>query len=235
MKCSSGRWFIGMLLAASWAVASQAEPLGFNFDFGTAFAGVTPDASYAAAGQAGYWNAIAPDSRGEFGEFELFDLAGNERFSTLILEGSSPRQHVGELDFFFSGRTDGEALLMGDYVVSFEEVQILGLPAGDYRVTAYAANHAGEPYPGVIDVMADTQSSITLGGVFVDGLNEGQTHGSTVVRLTNPLQDVNAIRIVAGTAGDPFLQGLQIVAVPEPVSCWLLGGVWLAATSRRRR
>ncbi|MEM7626395.1 MAG: hypothetical protein AAF333_12435 [Planctomycetota bacterium] len=192
-------------------VFKDAAAQSFNVDVGGAYLGEAPDETFAAGGQAGYWNLLG--SSDDPSETALRDLTGQLTAVTAISVRSTADLQ-GDLGRLFRGRADSEARLLGDYLVFLRELQFLGLDPGHYRVTVYAAGHAGEPYPGTVEARGVTTEAITLAGVYrtSTGLVDGSTHASAIVAV----DDSGLLRILTDRANDHFLNGVQIELVPEP-------------------
>jgi hypothetical protein len=119
---------------AALAGAGRGAAQSFNFDFGAALTG--PPATYAAAGRAGFWNAI-PAAHGST-TTGLVDVDGG-------LTGASLRQIGGlalleVLDPAISG---DDALLMHDFLVTYDAglescIFLEGMQPGTYEVLIYA-------------------------------------------------------------------------------------------------
>lgn len=119
---------------------------------------------------------------------------------------------------------------MGDYIVNFRSVDIRGLEPGSYLLLAYGANHAGEPYPQRIRVNGDPQTDTVYGGVWRGASVAGETHAVLEVVVGSGDLSIQALD------GDPFLNGLQIVPIPEPASFFAcLIGLSLLGRHRQRR
>ncbi len=104
---------------------------------------------------------------------------------------------------------------MGDSIYNFRSLTIEGLAAGEYLVTAYAAGHAGEPYPQRIRAHRDPLTDAPLAGRYgLDRLVAGQTHTTLSVR------PIAGVIVLQALDSDPFLNALQIQLVPEPTLAW---------------
>ena len=125
---------LGVIVAGA-AFAGGAGAQSFNFDFGTGLSG--PPATYAAAGRAGYWNAIlAAHGSTTTG---LIDVDGN------VVPVAELRQ-IGGLalvDFPDPAITGDDALLMHDFLVTYNAglescIFLEQMQPGTYEVLIYA-------------------------------------------------------------------------------------------------
>ncbi|MEM7576070.1 MAG: hypothetical protein AAF328_01235 [Planctomycetota bacterium] len=219
------------LITATLLTGPVAASLDVNVDFASTKSGAAPADTFAAGGQSGRWNLLAPNPGGDFDPLALVDTYGNATGVTLSLEGS-PWQLIGGLgrSTSFSGRDDGVTRLMADYIVNFRSVVIEGLDAGPYLLRAYGANHFGEPYPQTIRINENPASDVAYGGVWRGDFLAGGTHAELMVHVGE-----SGRFSLQALDGDPFLNGLQLSSVPEPSMAFFCGGMAVALSRFRSR
>ncbi len=213
------------LLGATLLVASSAEAVVFNIDFGTSYSNPLQD--YAAVGVAGRWNWIQNGV-----EKELYDGDYTFQATPVMLtvsaddyQGSSLSTDALFSDFFYSNGGSDPSW----------SVAISGLSDGTYDVYYYAPHH---PYAVTGD--------FTINGVGVSSISGASVAAGSLVKGSS--WDVAQGVVVSGgtltlqaksmpTADFIGLAGLQIISIPEPATyAALMGGaVLLGAMVWRRR
>lgn len=125
---------VAAILVGATLVARAAGAQSFNFDFGAGLSG--PPATYAAAGRAGYWNAIlAAHGSTTTG---LIDVDGQTTAAELRQIGG-----LALVDFPDPAITGDDALLMHDFLVTYSAgletcIFLEGMQPGTYEVLIYA-------------------------------------------------------------------------------------------------
>jgi hypothetical protein len=217
-RLSWGKWFAIIAVVASAAVVPAQS---FNVDLDVLFgppatgAGV-PSASFGgAAEQVGVWNLIGATWGGPTG---LLNLTGGASGVQLF---KIPGGGFGN-GFNNPTLTGDHALLLKDGA-NFESARwsFSGLANGLYKLFTYAVHPSG----------VVTNTSVTVSGAFeptmiVTGPVQGN---SFLVRKTHSVHDVFvtngvlSVDINRGTQDVAYVNGFQLVAVPEPSSILTLG------------
>lgn len=192
------------------AIAANAAT-SINLDFGPA--GRLPPSSYAAAGSAGTWNNVA--SLGSFPMTGFVDTTGNP--IALSIASSRPLFAVTPSSQPFSGPA---ADLLGDYLVSTLNdftLTFAGLSPGDYRIFTYTVGRQDFPRPSTVTPFGDVSLAAANTGIWAGGLQEGITHSVHDLHLASGQFSLDIF-----SSADGFVNGLQLVQVPEPSVASLL-------------
>jgi len=212
------------LVVVSSASAGTYGP-GFNIDYADG-AGI-PAPTYAAAGDAGFWNVfIAGDPEGV--PLPLSDDLGDKSDVTVT--------HTN-LDFFVtpgSGVGGADAALLGDYAGSIGPPFVLdfaNLPNGDYAVHTYMATRQDFPAAQTATINDDptTDATTTTTGVWSGSFVEGEIFTRHDVTVTD-----GTLRLTISDGNDPILNGVQLVRTPEPTTASALLVLGLTALTRGR-
>ena len=216
-------------------LAGPALAQEFNLDFHTAAA--TPPSTYAAAGKAGIWNAIAAlVPNGPLAPVDLNGAATPMRVS--IAAGAAGWNGLGGWNWNNPSTTGGDQALMDDILdvgggyptgpVSELVVSFTGMQAGDYEVFTYSfapdnylPGNGGSAWTTRIDVPGSPSGLQVVGSL--DWPAAGHTHLQTYAlhAVTVGASGAFSIRLGAGAPDLGFgsLNGIQIVrSVPQPVS-----------------
>lgn len=220
---------LGLAILAS--AASHGQSIYVDIDVvigGPAIGAGAPSSTFgAAAGTPGVWNAIPIGSQPLV---TLLDIAGLPTSATYTSTGDG-----GGVGFLNPTNTGDFALLLNDANNVGNGVSSLytisGLTPGEYRVFTYAVAPQG-----------DTASTfITVSGTSSAGTQEvtGPMPGNQLILgVTHSMHDVfvaGTLTIKAeGAFPTSYVNGFQIVAVPEPSTCALLF-TGLAMIARHRR
>ncbi|MGI8924615.1 MAG: hypothetical protein ACR2HJ_11375 [Fimbriimonadales bacterium] len=218
---SGGRVALGFAMALSWACALGQ---GFNIDIDI-FGGPenigngAPSSSFdAAAGQPGYWNRLSYGGLPQ----QVRDLQGES--SGITMSVSSKLNLFHGAGFEFEGNTGDFARLLndgtevgsvvqgGDATYSFD-----GLALGPYHVYTYAVHPVGPvDTPILIPEAIENQTQVVTGPMPGNSFEYLVTHSIHLVDCSS--SDSFQITIVQppGMPHNMFVNGFQVVAVPEP-------------------
>ena len=186
------------LVALAVPVAAQ----NFNVDFGNL--SDAPAASYGAAGQTGYWNAIGVPS----GRIPLRDLDGV--LTTVDIRGVGGTQI---LEFDNPGTSGDDDALVDDMLIGFSDpldvcLWIDNLENGLYEVTSYALTPDDGGLLSRVRVDFAHEGPIYIGGDWPGAHENGVTYTRHYVEITN-----NEIAFHAGELGASVQAGLNGVQV----------------------
>lgn len=223
---------IGAALTAMALGASALAQIGFNCDLNSPFSspetgGGVPSSSYAAAGVAGFWNDV---TTGGLPTTALRNLNGD--LTSVTITGPSGGGGGGNN---IPGLTGDYRALMADAtgVNPTKSYTLSGLANGTYMVFVYAAPITGNTRTTLVTV----SGSISPNPVAVTGpmqqniFIEGVTHSAHTSLVTDGELIIRADMAVNST----WLNGFQIVAVPEPASLILLASGSALLMRRRRK
>ena len=210
-----------VVVALGGLASSSALGQSLNIDYHDSSG--TPDVGYAAAGAAGFWNALSgpaglPES--------LAGLDGLPIAATVTQTGAVGTQNV-------PNNNTGEHLpLLNDRILSTSETIHLdfeNLLNGTYEVYTYC--FAKNPNDVTITLNDDVQTAFDYVTGWNGDLELGVTHAMHLVAVTD-----GTLRISIDFPGDdPAVNGVQLVLIPAPAS---LPVILLAAAipaGRRRR
>lgn len=210
-----------LAMASSFAMAQS-----FNIDFdspGTVFSPGPANAFGAAAGQAGFWNALA-----SYTAMPLSDLAGNAT-------GVTFNSNAGSQYSFDNAATTGDVQLLMDDVLdpgTGAQFNFAGLANGQYSVYTYGWAPDSNAYVTNVTINGNLQ---TVGGAF-NGTTfvQGVTHALHSVNVTNGTLTID-IGVGASFAS---VNGIQLVQTPVPEPGTLvalsIGGLALLRFRRKR-
>ena len=197
--------------------------MNINIDFG--LLGTGPASEYAGAGSPGFWNVI--DQVSPSGVGQIRDTVG--QLTPLTLTTTQTMVDVTPSAQPFSAT---DAPLLGDYLVGGANTFTLtlsGLPEGVYSVVVYTTGRQDFPKPSTVTPFADPLLAETNSGVYGGALQEGITHSVHEVSVPS-----TGLPLRISSSSDGFINGLQIIAVPEPGAAVLIGAACLLALLRRR-
>jgi hypothetical protein len=197
---------IGLCAGPASVLADDKAVLNIDFDDG----GSRPDSSYAAAGQAGFWNLLDGLDETPVGGFIDGQGLSPPWLSELTL---SADQGMGTTSPHAQPFSHEDADLLGDYLVSGRndaEILLAGLPEGDYSLLLY--------FVGRQDYSRATDASLTVGstapqattvsGTWGDEFAENISHA----RFTFTVGAEDPVSISFSSPGDAFINGLQLSA-----------------------
>ncbi|MFY9232858.1 MAG: PEP-CTERM sorting domain-containing protein [Fimbriimonadaceae bacterium] len=218
-KACLGVWIVFGVAARGLAV------LGWNIDL-TVPGNPAPSSAFGAAlgdeGR-GYWNAI--EAQGMVPTI-LKDHDGND--SSVIMSG--PSGGVGG-ENNFQGNTGDFALLLNDgRLTNGDSWSYSGLPLGTYKVIVYAVEPADRLNPTLVSVAG--MEGVVTGPMPANRFEDGVTHFSTSFYLTSGSFDISVYR---GQFRNAWVNGMQILAVPEPASLMATSFGLLIWQARKRR
>ncbi|MCH8275078.1 MAG: PEP-CTERM sorting domain-containing protein [Armatimonadetes bacterium] len=229
---------IGGLAAGLWLAALPVfGQIGYNVDFNHPNAppeagGGVPSSAFGAAGdQVGFWNGI-PIIRS--GEFPLYDLNGMLTSARLTVTGVSTG-----IAFRNPSNTGDHAKLLndGNEITDLDTYTFTGLLPGPYRVFTYAVPPQGYEAPATITVVNSTSPNPQV----VTGPMPGNRFELLITHADHRAtvgQD-GVLTVIAEyyeAFPDTYVNGIQVVVVPEPGTLAGLGfGAVLAWLARRRR
>ena len=186
-------------------LASPLSAQSINVAFGSS--GGAPADSYAAAGEAGFWNHI-PGTQGT--TYTLKTTAGLPSSVTLLNIGGSQIQAVDH-----PGTVGNDERLLDEYLVTFTPTLetclfFNGLEPGEYRVTTYAWL-PGEPMlDSYVTVDFADQGGILVGGEWPGSLQEGIVYSIHTVEVTSNGSLASHSGIPVGSTPIAALNGVQL-------------------------
>lgn len=195
--------------------------------FGGAEVGTgAPSSSFAgAAGVPGYWNQV---QAGNGGPWQLRDADGELDTVSMSWTGSG-----ASFGFNNPALTGDFRLLMADAEMVGAgglRYEISGLAPGEYRVFTYACKPQGQALTSFITVPGSTQGTVAVTGPMPPNF--------FVAGVTHSIHDVNSltgtIRIQAAEIQNSYVNGFQLLAVPEPATVFACA-FGLAILIRRTR
>lgn len=179
--------------------------------FGGAEVGTgAPSSSFAgAAGVPGYWNQV---QAGNGGPWQLRDADGELGTVSMSWTGSG-----ASFGFNNPALTGDFRLLMADadqVGAGGLRYEISGLAPGEYRVFTYACKPQGQALTSFITVPGSTQGTVAVTGPMPPNFFvEGVTHSVHDIFVTG-----DTVQIRAAEIQNSYVNGFQIVAVPEPIA-----------------
>jgi hypothetical protein len=222
---------IGVAICFNAFGRAQSLNIDLNTDFGPPEGGRgAPSSSFgAAADQVGFWDTFLVQTQSP----KL--LRGlNGALTNVLMTGPSGGTGGGNNNPLNTG---DYALLLNDaHAVGTSTFSWTGLANGNYRIFTYAVR----PNGGISSASVTYTGSITTNPQIVTGPMPGNQF---ILGITHCIHDVVvtnstlSMTIVMGPENPAYLNGLQIVAVPEPasVASLFLGSMLLASRRRRRR
>jgi hypothetical protein len=230
MKVFRSIWAIGI----AGCFASNGGAQAFNvdtdlFNSSSIVGGGTPSSSFgAAAGQVGFWTSFYTDNNNE--PLALRDTSGTLTSVIAVAQGTG------------GGGGWNNPVNTGDYNLLLNDADqigegfrytITGLAPGRYLVYTYSVKPNGQY--GEADIMVSGSSS--QNPQRVSGIMPGNQFQ---LGLTHSIHDVQVTdgSLVIGATGpwpNAFLNGFQIVPVPEPCSVLALAAGIAALITRRRK
>jgi hypothetical protein len=223
-------WWALAVVGASSLVTAQSINADINIPTDPELGGGPPSNAFgAAAGQFGYWNAVPA---GEQTNIPLKDLSGGltgVMFTAFGTGGSGAWNNPANTGDFALLFNDADRI--GDEGLQYT---LTGLAAGRYLVYTYSVRPNG--FHGEADITVP--GSITPNPQHVAGTMPG--NGFEYLR-THTIHEIvignGELRIQASAAANNFINGFQIIAVPEPttLAACLTGLVFVAGTRRRCR
>ncbi len=217
-----------LVLAASRMVAAQSIFVDMDGGFGGSEVGTgAPSSSFgAAAGIPGYWNQV---QEGNGGPLPLRDTTGGLTNVSMHWSGSG-----GSFGYNNPNLTGDFRLLMADaepvghpgltYTIS-------GLSSGQYRIFTYACKPQGQALTSLITVPDSAQGTVAVTGPMPPNFFvEGVTHSVHDIFVTG-----DTVQIRAAEIQNSYVNGFQIVAVPEPIAIFSFVVGFGLLVGRRRR
>lgn len=203
-----------------FVIGSEASAQPFNVDFGNA--GTTPSAAYAAAGQAGTWNAVGV-------------LPAGQRQALVGLDGVATGVNIYQIggsymlvsnDPATSG--DDEALL-DDMYLSFNNpvdlcIWFENLTNGIYVVVTYAMTPNDPNLQSRVRVDSSATGPVMVGGGWPGGHVEGTTYARHVLTVTN-----GRIGLHSGLLGGMIQSGMNGIQI-FPAGATSVGSALLGAS-----
>jgi hypothetical protein len=230
-KRTSYRFGVATCLAFTFA-AANAQSFNVDVDISNGNplggAGAPSSAFGAAANQPGVWNALPAQTISGFG---LLDLQGNATSVSASCVGSG-----GAVGFNNPGNTGDFNFLLNDadrIGTGSLRYTLSNLANGFYRIFTYSVR------PNVTQGSSDiTVAGATIPTVHVAGVMPGN---SFILGVTHAIHEVNVtngtLQIRADGSPNDYINGFQIVSVPEPTPVIALTAllilVWLPLKSRR--
>lgn len=204
-------------LVGAITIATGARSQSMNIDFGTATP--IPSTAYgAAAGSVGVWNVYGGGAASG-----LLDLSGSATGVSISGSGGFASDFMDPLT-----AGDDDALLDDFLAIPFFETYTLsGMAAGTYDV--YVTTWTFGPLSSGIDV--NGLGMQVIGGVWAGGFTQGVTHSLHTVTLASAQDLVIGVSSIDGALGT--ISGVQIVQVPTPAACSLVGGGLFIGRRRR--
>jgi hypothetical protein len=131
--------------------------------------------------------------------------------------------------------TGDYALLLNDYahIPTQMSYTFSGLQPGAYRVFTYAVNSSGQPVNAPVQVSVDGSIS---GTQTITGPMPGNSFGYLITHSIHDLPSLTGdLKIhLSGTWPHAYVNGFQIVAVPEPSTMICVAGGFALFLGRRR-
>jgi hypothetical protein len=225
MKNLVSRFAALTALITTCAGAIAQYNLDWNLPGDPALGGGVPSSSYSAAapGHAGFWNDIPAQGSPSI---MLRDLAGN--LTGVVLLGPAGGIGNGFNNPLLSGdyrllMADGRSL--GDDTWTFT-----GLPNGLFHLYTYAVRPSGVVTNTTVTVPGATiEAQVVTGPIPPNTFQLGITHALHEKLVTD---GTLSVRVTEGVSS-AYLNGMQLIAVPEP-ALLISFGAGLVALMRRR-
>jgi hypothetical protein len=227
----SNAWRKGTGVAAALVSSVLACGQSWNLDLDVRAGGPeagqgVPSSSFGgAANQVGFWNDMSATT----GSYQVRDLFGNLTSVVVSREG------------FGSGTGFNNPTLTGDYgrllrdgnANQSSSWELVGLANGVYKIFTYSVHPSAEVRnTSVVVPGAVVPSRLVTGPVQGNSFAEGITHTVHQITVTNGHLTID---VIAGSLGGAYVNGFQLVAVPEPSSALLLAfGLPLLLRRRKR-
>jgi hypothetical protein len=226
---------LGAALATSGLASAQSFNIDIEHYLGDPPSGYgVPSSDFgAAANQPGFWNAYS--GNGQIEPTALRDLNG--QLTTVSVRRLGPFGNVGG-GSNFPIVTGNYALLLNDYIhIADVTFTFAGLTDGRYKIYTYGI----EPNYFINAIRVTVSGSLTpnpqvSGNGFMpqNAFVEGVTHCVHEIIVTHGTFDLHAIDYFNTNIPVGYINGFQIVAVPEPSTCLIVAAP-LAVCLRRRR
>jgi hypothetical protein len=219
---------IALAALTAFAVAARAQyNLDWNIPGDPALGGGVPSSAFSAAApnHAGFWNDIPAQGSPSV---QLRDLSG--ALTGVLLLGPSGGVGGGNN---FTANTGDHARLQNDFrIVGNEAWTFTGLPSGPYRLYTYSAWPSTSVTNTTVTVAgANVPIQVVTGPMPGNAFQEGATHTVHDVLISNGTLTVQIDRGVMNAA----LNGMQLVAVPEPSAITIVAIGFLFGGWCRRR
>lgn len=190
-------------------------------------AGAPSPAFGAAAGVPGFWNQVPS---GNEGPWALRDISGSVTSVSMSWVGDG-----GGLGYNNPNLAGDFKLLMADAErvgAGGLRFTITGLSPGPYRIFTYACKPQGELWTTVITVPGSTSENpqAVTGPMPPNQFVLGVTHSIHDILLSG-----GPLEIVAAEHQNSYVNGFQILAVPEPASFFAFASLLTAMAVLRRR
>ncbi len=215
--------------AAAMGAASSGLAEFYNVDIGDPFStfGVPSDAYGAAAGQAGFWNAVNAGAAG----FALFDLSGAATSVTLTNIGG-----LGNFAFDNAGTSGDDQALMDDLqdvggTGGLATWNFSGLTDGPYWVYTYAWAPDNDTFASEVTVAGSPDPPQLVGGLWPGGHALGTTYALHTIDVVAGTISID----IATSSGFGSVNGFQIVLIPAPGGLVVLAVAGCVGARRRRR
>jgi hypothetical protein len=209
---------LAMCSAGTGGARAQSFSVDIDFQgFPPEIGGGVPSSTFAGpAGMPSIWNSM---NAGFQGPLNLVDFAGQPTGVQLFMTGTG-----GSLGFNNPNISGDYKLLMADAEAAPAtglSYTIQGLASGWYRVYTLALNPNGTITSTSIRVPGSISGEQTVSGSLNSNTFEHlRTHSIHEILVTNGSLKIEARRVSANA----YVNGFQLVAVPEPCTIGVLGG-----------
>ena len=225
------RLVVVIFLSGGLRMLASAQSIYVDFDIGSGTpqigAGAPSSGFGGAAGVPGQWNRLFRD---DGGPASFFDVNGAATNVVMTWTGSA-----GGIGFNNPINTGDYALLLNDAKAVGSgglNLTISGLTPGLYRIFTYAVKPQGEAWTTQITVPGSAQGIVAVTGPMPGNqLIPGITHSIHDIQLTGGPLTIQAAENWPGS----YVNGFQILAVPEPTTISVIAFSLAALAARRRR